>query len=379
MKNLFTHFRLIFATLIILLPFLLVGANAPVTTAGSASACANGAVCIPITVTDFTQITAISLRLEFNSTLMTYTGYSNLNASLPGCLVSLASGPTRIMISWSDVNPLTLANGSKLVDLCFTVLTGTPTLTFNNVSNGGSDCEYKDAVGNPLNDLPTDTYYINSTITITSPVPTITGPASPPCKNSAGNLYTTEAGMSNYVWTVSSGGIPTAGGTGYDYVTVTWNNAGAQSVSVNYTDGNGCTAASPTVLNFTVLGPTITGPATACKFDPGKTYTTEPGKTNYLWVYVGGTKTAGGGVNDNFVTLTWTSSGIRNVKVTYTDGTCTQQTTYPVTIYPIQPGLTGPSAICLNATSTYFTETGNANYDWTNFLRRSDHCRRRWK
>ena len=171
--------------------------------------------------------------------------------------------------------------------------------------------------------------------------------------------------MSNYVWTVSSGGTLTAGGTGYDYATVTWNNAGAQSVSVNYTNGNGCTAASATVLNFTILGPTITGPATACKFDPGKTYTTEPGKTNYLWVYAGGTKTAGGGVNDNFVTLTWNSSGNRSVKVTYTDGTCTQQTTYPVTVYPIQPGLTGPSTICLNETSTYFTETGNANYDWT--------------
>ena len=66
------------------------------------------------------------------------------------------------------------------------------------------------------------------------------------------------------------------------------------------------------------------------------------GKRIIFWVYAGGTKTAGGGVNDNFVTLTWTSSGNRNVKVTYTDGACTQQTTYPVTVYHIQPGLTGP-------------------------------------
>ena len=59
--------------------------------------------------------------------------------------------------------------------------------------------------------------------------------------------------MTNYIWSVSAGGTITAGGTtNSNTVTVTWNTAGAQTVSVNYTNGNGCTAAAPTVYNVTV-------------------------------------------------------------------------------------------------------------------------------
>ena len=59
--------------------------------------------------------------------------------------------------------------------------------------------------------------------------------------------------MSNYIWSVSAGGTVTGGGgLGNNTVTVTWNTAGAQTVSVNYTNGNGCTAAAPVVYNVTV-------------------------------------------------------------------------------------------------------------------------------
>ena len=89
------------------------------------------------------------------------------------------------------------------------------------------------------------------------------------CINSIGNVYTTEAGMSNYVWTVSAGGTITAGGGAADNtVTVTWTTAGARSVSVNYTNGNGCTAAGPVVYNVTVgsspATATLTGSGNAC-------------------------------------------------------------------------------------------------------------------
>ena len=79
------------------------------------------------------------------------------------------------------------------------------------------------------------------------PVPTITGNAIV-CETSAANSYTTEPGMSSYIWTVSPGGTVTAGGTATDNsVTVTWNTAGPQAVTVNYTTPDGCTAVTPTV------------------------------------------------------------------------------------------------------------------------------------
>jgi MBG domain (YGX type)/Ig-like domain CHU_C associated len=86
----------------------------------------------------------------------------------------------------------------------------------------------------------------------TRPVPNLSGPT-PVCNNSTSNVYTTDALMTNYIWTVSPGGQKTAGGTSNDnYITITWNIAGAQYVKVNYTDGNGCTAASDKQFDVTV-------------------------------------------------------------------------------------------------------------------------------
>src|SRR5262249_20188773 len=102
------------------------------------------------------------------------------------------------------------------------------------------------------------TYPITVTVN-PRPVPTITGPASA-CVNTTGNIYTTEAGMSNYVWTVSAGGTITAGGTSTsNTATVTWTTAGAKTVTVNYTDANGCTASTATSYSVTVnANPTVT-------------------------------------------------------------------------------------------------------------------------
>jgi large repetitive protein len=82
------------------------------------------------------------------------------------------------------------------------------------------------------------------------PVPTITG-TTPVCATTTGVDYKTETGMSNYVWTISAGGTITAGGT-TDTVTVTWNTAGSQTISVNYQNANGCAAGTPTSKTITV-------------------------------------------------------------------------------------------------------------------------------
>jgi hypothetical protein len=87
----------------------------------------------------------------------------------------------------------------------------------------------------------------------TVPVPTITGPDQV-CEGVYNRVYTTEASMNNYQWSVTNGTI-VAGGTSTDNtVTIDWGMGAGGSVSVNYVDHDGsCTAALPTVKNVSFI------------------------------------------------------------------------------------------------------------------------------
>ena len=62
-------------------------------------------------------------------------------------------------------------------------------------------------------------------------VPVLTG-ATSVCLNSTGNVYTTDAGHTNYVWNVVGGSITSGGTLSSSTATVTWNTVGTQSISV---------------------------------------------------------------------------------------------------------------------------------------------------
>ncbi len=78
-------------------------------------------------------------------------------------------------------------------------------------------------------------------------------------------VYATQSGMSGYVWSVPGVAgtdymIAAGGGTGDTSVTVKWLSYGAKTVTVNYTDVNGCTAVSPasSVATTLLVPPTVT-------------------------------------------------------------------------------------------------------------------------
>ncbi|MCX6246079.1 MAG: PKD domain-containing protein [Bacteroidetes bacterium] len=204
------------------------------------------------------------------------------------------------------------------------------------------------------------------------PVPTIAGTAALCAGTSA--VYTTQGGMTNYTWTVSAGGTITAGGTTTDNtVTVTWNTAGAQSVSINYTNANGCQAAAPVVYPVTVTAlptPTIAGPGLVCAGTAGNVYTTQAGKTNYVWtVSAGGTITAGGTAASSTVTVTWNTVGAQTVSVNYTQAGCSAASpfVFNVTVDPRpSPTISGLNAVCAGTTGVFYTtEAGMSGYTWT--------------
>jgi hypothetical protein len=213
----------------------------------------------------------------------------------------------------------------------------------------------------------------NLAVTVNAqPVPTITGPATL-CAGSAGNVYTTQAGMTAYTWTLSPGGVITAG-TGTNAITVLWNTAGAQTVCVNYNNANGCSASTPVCHNVTVNAlpvPTVTGPASVCVNSTGNVYTTQAAMTNYTWtVSAGGTITAGGTSASNTVTVTWNTTGAKTVCVNYTNASgcnAVAPVCYNVTVTPVPvPTITGTSSACQGTTGLiYSTEAGMSNYIWT--------------
>ena len=204
-------------------------------------------------------------------------------------------------------------------------------------------------------------------------VPSVTGSASV-CRGSSGMIYTTEAGMSGYNWTISGGTITSNAG---NIIQVTWNTAGAHWVKVNYTNSNHCSAIIPTQYNVTVnpvpVPAIVTGPSAVCGGNTGVTYTTQSGMTNYLWTVSGGGSIIADGtlVNDH-ITIRWNTSGTRWVKINYTNGngcTATAPTQYNIMVnaLPVASAITGGNAVCMGSSlmlNSHATGTGTLTYTW---------------
>ncbi|MHB9140824.1 MAG: T9SS type B sorting domain-containing protein [Paludibacter sp.] len=118
-------------------------------------------------------------------------------------------------------------------------------------------------------------------------------------------VYTILAGMNNYVWTVSSGGTITSGGGSTDNtVTVSWNTAGTENVSVNFTNGNGCTASDSRNVPVKAL-PTcsITGPDGPIAPSSSSNIYTAPAGKSYVWS-ISGNATIVGSTTSQSVSVT---------------------------------------------------------------------------
>jgi len=225
-----------------------------------------------------------------------------------------------------------------------------------------SDCG---AIGNPSN--------LNVTVN-NLPTPNVTG-NSPVCQ-SASNDYTTEAGMSNYQWTASPDGTITPS-TNPQVVSISWPTTGAKTVGVVYTNpSTGCTAASPGILPVIVNAapvPTISGTSSLCVNSGYYYYSTEAGKTSYVWgVSSGGTIVSGQGTST--VEINWTLSGAQYVTVNYnnSDGcSAPSPTVYDVTVEALPEAagsITGTSGVCEGESGIAYsvaTITGATTYVWT--------------
>lgn len=205
--------------------------------------------------------------------------------------------------------------------------------------------------------------------------PSISGPPAV-CAGSAGNVYSTALVSGHtYSWNIFGGTINS--GLNTNSITVTWGTVGVGWVQV--TESVPSISCSVTALQYQVTisalpVPGITGPASACESSTGNVYTTESGMTNYSWsVSAGGTIAAGGGTNDNTVTVTWIASGTRWVSVSYTNSVdCPAAAPYvynlTVNSLPDPAGtISGTSVVCAGSSGVAYSVASIPNstgYEW---------------
>ncbi|MEI7663123.1 MAG: T9SS type A sorting domain-containing protein [Bacteroidota bacterium] len=327
-------------------------------------------------ITGLTTGTTYHFRVRGNNSIGTSNG--NDLTFITGCPIPGAAGTiagpvnacqngTGYVFTVPVITNATTYNWTLPTGATITAGTGTNsiTVTFSGTATSGNVSVFGSSTcGN-------GTVSPNLAVTVNAqPVPTVTGPGTL-CAGTTGNVYTTQAGMAGYFWTVSAGGTITAG-AGTNSLIVTWNGAGAQTVCVNYTNSAGCTASTPGCYNVTVNAlpvPVITGPATVCMNSTGNVYTTQTGMTGYTWtVSAGGSITAGSATNA--ITVTWSTTGTKTVTVNYTNAascTAASPASYAVTVNPLPtPAITGTASLCQGATGVvYTTQAGMTNYLWT--------------
>jgi hypothetical protein len=185
--------------------------NAPVTTCATVSASSPGPVNVPVTVTGFTNIGAVSLTLDYDYSVVHFV-QGLPNPALPGFLTgdqNLGNGYHRISMGWFG-SANTLPDGSTIMTLNFDYISGNSTLTWY---DNGSSCEYADPMGNVLIDIPQATYFINGYICGGTGNPgTIAGNNSV-CQGQAGEIYSVVplANVTGYTWTVPAGAVIMSG------------------------------------------------------------------------------------------------------------------------------------------------------------------------
>jgi uncharacterized protein (TIGR02145 family) len=285
------------------------------------------------------------------------TSENSVCLNIPGKVYT--TQPNKLNYIWTIPPQATITAGGTNND-------NSVTLTWNTIGVYSISVNYSDP-----NTLCTAASATPFTVTVNPlPVPSIGGPLTA-CAGSTGNIYTTLPGMTNYLWNVSAGGTITSGGSITDNTaTVTWNTPGPQTVSLNYTDANTCTALAPTIYPVTVNAlpfPVISGPAGMCLNTTG-TYTTEEGMTGYIWaVSSGGTIASGDGTSS--ITILWTANGLQTITLNYTDVngcTAVSPSSYNVSINTLPiPSLNGLSSVCTGSTTTYTSDIGMNNYSWT--------------
>lgn len=190
--------------------------NAPITMAPAMQADSGSIISIPVLVSDFNNIGAISLTLSFDAVSLTYQSYTFNSAFSTFSIQNALPGMISIGGFSTSSSGITLTDSSVLFTLTFTFNGGSTGLIWY---DNGSSCEYAGYIPDYtiLNDSPQSTYYIDGTVS-GFPLPgdagAITGPSDGiVCDGETGIVFSIEPipDATAYHWTLPQGASITAG------------------------------------------------------------------------------------------------------------------------------------------------------------------------
>lgn len=107
------------------------------------SACPNEVFSCPVTVSNFNNVGAISLALNYSPLVLTFVGVADVNNALGSGLMANASNGT-VYISWYSTQGVSIGNGT-LLNLQFTGQSGSSSLTWD-----ANNSEYSMPDGTPI-------------------------------------------------------------------------------------------------------------------------------------------------------------------------------------------------------------------------------------
>ena len=361
-------------------------ATGPVTSAASVYVCSGTTtVDIPITVSNFSGVGSIALKLTYNNSQITSPslvpgslaagidawGTWSMNTTVAGSVTLSAYGQL-------PSDGVTLSNGSVLFSLRFSIL---PSATFGSLSfvenAQGTTCEYAGVAPDypVFPDTPASSYYIPGGVTINPSPEDLTVIANPDLINPgtttsiyvfesvAGTMYQLRNNAGNTLVGMASsgtGGLLTLS-TGPLYTATTFN--------VLATLGS-CTrqmSQTPKVTVQTAPMPSILGPSVVCANSTNIGYitTSVPGHL-YLWSVEGAVSFTGQGTSQ--IIVNWGAGSGGTVSVTEFEQSTgnSGSATLPVTINPTPTlVISGPATVQPGGSGTYSTTINGAYaYSW---------------
>lgn len=383
-------------------------------TAGYVNTCPGGAVTVPVSVTQFIDVASFSLKLNYDAAALTYVNNQNAHPALSSGFLLINDMVGFVNLGWFSVTPVTIADGSNLVELVFNYNTNFSDLTWD--LTGGS------GVFTNISGQTIPTIFVNGAVVSQGPL-VLANPADVTAFPGDNKQFEVSAILSNsYQWQVNDG-------TGWADLTndATYNGVDTYILEVNgITSGMdtyqyrcmldgicGVAYSEPATLSVIALIPVVTNaavvsscpgavtaPVTVSDFNNIGSFTlvlSHPANlvyTNYTNVNPALTGTLAVSNAGSVITITYSGTSALNLgtgtllNLNFTAGSGTGALTWngtassfqtlggatmlqtlnngTVTINPLPSApssITGPASVCQGTATTAYSSTGSANSD----------------